>query len=117
MVKQAKNFVSLFVLALLPSVNIKCTLTASNTVDIQEVMESHEIELEGKTYQVKSIRNLNGHSISPYQIHAGKTVPIIKGKSGHCVRRDTGNSVKIPNLDPVLMVQIKRIVIGTFRLE
>merc|ERR1711894_497972 len=37
------------------------------------------IELEGKTYQVKSIRNLNGHSISPYQIHSGKTVPIIKG--------------------------------------
>ena len=46
---------------------------------IQEVMESHEIELDGKTYQVKSIRNLNGHSISPYQIHSGKTVPIIKG--------------------------------------
>merc|ERR1711963_761813 len=46
---------------------------------IQEVMESHEIELEGKTYQIKSIRNLNGHSISPYQIHSGKTVPIIKG--------------------------------------
>jgi len=22
---------------------------------------------------------LNGHSISPYQIHSGKTVPIIKG--------------------------------------
>ena len=42
-------------------------------------MESHEIELEGKTYQVKSIRNLNGHSISPYQIHSGKTVPIIAG--------------------------------------
>ena len=72
-------------------------------------MESHEIELDGKTYQVitvvviqlwviftidtvfyhyiilkdinfqvKSIRNLNGHSISPYQIHSGKTVPIIK---------------------------------------
>jgi len=46
---------------------------------IQEVMESHEIELDGKVYQVKSIRNLNGHSISPYQIHSGKTVPIIKG--------------------------------------
>lgn len=46
---------------------------------IQEVMESHEIELDGKTYQVKSIRNLNGHSIAPYQIHAGKTVPIIRG--------------------------------------
>lgn len=46
---------------------------------IQEVMESYEIELEGKTYQIKSIRNLNGHSISPYRIHSGKTVPIVKG--------------------------------------
>ncbi|XP_052864938.1 uncharacterized protein LOC128271443 [Anopheles cruzii] len=46
---------------------------------IQEVMESYEVELDGKTYQVKSIRNLNGHSISPYRIHAGKTVPIVKG--------------------------------------
>lgn len=24
------------------------------------------------------IRNLNGHSTAPYQIHAGKTVPIVK---------------------------------------
>ncbi|XP_044755756.1 methionine aminopeptidase 2 [Coccinella septempunctata] len=46
---------------------------------IQEVMESYEVELDGKTYQVKSIRNLNGHSITPYRIHAGKTVPIVKG--------------------------------------
>jgi len=28
---------------------------------------------------VKPIRNLNGHSIGPYRIHAGKTVPIVKG--------------------------------------
>ena len=28
----------------------------------------------------KAIRNLNGHSIGSYRIHAGKTVPIIKGK-------------------------------------
>ncbi|KAK9679923.1 Metallopeptidase family M24 [Popillia japonica] len=46
---------------------------------IQEVMESYEVELDGKTYPVKSIRNLNGHSIAPYRIHAGKTVPIVKG--------------------------------------
>eukprot|EP01114_Cavostelium_apophysatum_P009659 TRINITY_DN2288_c0_g1_i1.p2 TRINITY_DN2288_c0_g1~~TRINITY_DN2288_c0_g1_i1.p2 ORF type:complete len:463 (-),score=141.48 TRINITY_DN2288_c0_g1_i1:2035-3423(-) len=46
---------------------------------IQEVMESYEVELDGKTYQVKAIRNLNGHSIAPYQIHAGKSVPIVKG--------------------------------------
>ncbi|XP_030522262.1 methionine aminopeptidase 2B-like isoform X1 [Rhodamnia argentea] len=46
---------------------------------IQEVMESYEVEINGKTFQVKSIRNLNGHSIRPYQIHAGKSVPIVKG--------------------------------------
>lgn len=60
-------------------------------------MESYEVELDGKTYPVKSIRNLNGHSIDAYSkylktvfyylnnflfflgIHAGKTVPIVKG--------------------------------------
>ncbi|XP_076663012.1 methionyl aminopeptidase und [Andrena cerasifolii] len=46
---------------------------------IQEVMESYEIDLDGKTFPIKSIRNLNGHSIAPYRIHAGKTVPIVKG--------------------------------------
>lgn len=46
---------------------------------IQEVMESFEVELDGKTFPVKCIRNLNGHSIGPYQIHAGKSVPIVKG--------------------------------------
>lgn len=34
---------------------------------IQEVMESYEVELDGKTYQIKPIRNLNGHSIAPYR--------------------------------------------------
>ena len=28
---------------------------------------------------VKPIRNLNGHSVGQYRIHAGKTVPIVKG--------------------------------------
>ncbi|OXA41877.1 methionine aminopeptidase 2 [Folsomia candida] len=52
-----------------------CDIGAS----IQEVMESYEVELDGKNYQVKAIRNLNGHSIDQYRIHAGKTVPIVKG--------------------------------------
>jgi len=47
---------------------------------IQEVMESYEVVLDGKTYPVKSIRNLNGHSIGPYQIHGGKSVPIVKNQ-------------------------------------
>ena len=45
---------------------------------IQEVMESHEVEIGGKTHRVRSIRNLNGHSIAPYEIHAGKSVPIVR---------------------------------------
>lgn len=48
---------------------------------IQEAMESYEVELDGKMHPVKCIRNLNGHSIGQYQIHAGKTVPIVKGGS------------------------------------
>ena len=39
---------------------------------IQEVMESYEIELDGQVYPIKAIRNLNGHSISPYRKYNGK---------------------------------------------
>jgi methionyl aminopeptidase len=39
---------------------------------IQEAMESYEVELDGTTFPVKAIRNLNGHNIGPYQIHAAK---------------------------------------------
>jgi methionine aminopeptidase len=31
---------------------------------------------------VKSIRNLQGHLIGQYHIHAGKSVPIVKGGEG-----------------------------------
>lgn len=45
---------------------------------VHEVYDSYEIELDGKTYDIKPIRNLNGHTIEPYKIHAGKSVPIIR---------------------------------------
>ena len=45
---------------------------------IQETMESYEVELDGKVYPVKPLRNLCGHSIGVYQIHGGKSVPLIK---------------------------------------
>lgn len=63
---------------------------------IQEVMESYEITLpttirgyntfvsdnngastSTKTYQIKCCRNLHGHSIGQYEIHGGKSVPIV----------------------------------------
>ena len=52
------------------------------------MMESYEVELKGTTHQVKAVRNLNGHSIAPYQIHAGKSVPIVKG--GEATRMEEG---------------------------
>ncbi|KAG1570362.1 hypothetical protein G6F50_005556 [Rhizopus delemar] len=45
---------------------------------VHEVYDSYEIELDGKTYDIKPIRNLNGHTIEPYKIHAGKSVPIVR---------------------------------------
>ncbi|KAH8697233.1 methionine aminopeptidase 2-like protein [Talaromyces proteolyticus] len=46
---------------------------------IQEAMESYELELNGNSYPVKCIRNLNGHNIDQHVIHGGKSVPIVKG--------------------------------------
>ncbi len=48
---------------------------------IQEVMESYEVEINGTTYPVKPIRNLNGHTILPYNIHGTKSVPIVKSNN------------------------------------
>lgn len=60
---------------------------------IQEVMESYEVTIDGKTYEVKSIRNLCGHSIDPYRIHAGKSVPNVKG--GDTTRMEEGEMFAI----------------------
>lgn len=58
--------------------------------EIQEVMESYEVELNGKMERIKAIRNLNGHSIGPYQIHGGKTVPIVKGACEESIIMEEG---------------------------
>lgn len=45
--------------------------------DIQEFIESKEITINNKTYPLKSMKDLCGHSILSYQIHGGKAVPNI----------------------------------------
>jgi len=55
---------------------------------IQECMESYELEMDGKTYPIRAIRNLNGHSIAPYRIHAGKSVPIVKGTAENVIMEE-----------------------------
>mmetsp|Transcript_6750 Transcript_6750/g.6062 ORF Transcript_6750/g.6062 Transcript_6750/m.6062 type:complete len:150 (+) Transcript_6750:46-495(+) len=42
-------------------------------------MESFEVQIKGKTFPIKSIRNLNGHNIGHYRVHGGKSVPTAKG--------------------------------------
>ena len=54
--------------------------------------------------QVKSIRNLNGHSIGPYQIHAGKSVPIVKG--GEATRREEGEFFAIETFGSTGVLQL-----------
>ena len=63
---------------------------------IQETMESYEVEVGGNVFPgenliffcllrcaygshpVKAIENLSGHSINLYQIHGGKSVPLVR---------------------------------------
>ncbi|KAL4748857.1 MetAP 2-2 [Aspergillus terricola var. indicus] len=45
---------------------------------IQEAMESYEVEIGGKTFPVKAVRNITGHDIKHYQIHGGKSIPFVK---------------------------------------
>ncbi|KAI7858474.1 peptidase M24, structural domain-containing protein [Circinella umbellata] len=61
---------------------------------VHEVYDSYEIELDGKTYDIKPIRNLNGHTIEPYHIHAGKSVPIVRD-SGDETKLEEGEQVAI----------------------
>jgi len=44
-------------------------------------MESYEVEIGGKTFPVKAIRNITGHNILQYRIHGGKSIPFIKNNS------------------------------------
>lgn len=48
---------------------------------IQEAMESYEVEISGKTYPVKAVRNLCGHDILQYHIHGAKQIPFIKNNN------------------------------------
>lgn len=60
---------------------------------VEEVMESYEMELKGKTYPIKCIRNLNGHNIGEYTIHSGKTVPIVA--NGDMTKMEEGETFAI----------------------
>jgi methionyl aminopeptidase len=43
-------------------------------------MESHEVEIRGKIFPIKAVRNLSAHNIIHYRIHGGKSIPFVKNK-------------------------------------
>ncbi|EPR79937.1 Methionine aminopeptidase [Spraguea lophii 42_110] len=45
--------------------------------EIEEVVSSYEVEVDGKMVPVKSVKNLTGHSIEQFKIHGGVAIPII----------------------------------------
>ncbi|EEQ28225.1 putative methionyl aminopeptidase [Microsporum canis] len=49
--------------------------------EIQEVMESYEVEINGNLIPVKALRSLSGHNILRYKIHGEKQVPFVKSKT------------------------------------
>ena len=46
--------------------------------EIEEYINNTDIEIDNKLISVNQIRDLCGHKIEPYKIHAGKAVPNIK---------------------------------------
>ncbi len=75
--------------------------------EIQEAIESYEIELDGKIHPIKVVKNLGGHNIKPYRIHAGKLIlgaphpsipDTMKMEEGECYAIETFASTGLDNL-------------------
>ncbi len=62
---------------------------------IQEYVESKEIEVDGKTYSLKTFPELCGHSIAPFMIHSGKAVPNCKINFPYTLRMKDGEKYAI----------------------
>ena len=55
---------------------------------VQEYIESQEVDIGGKIYPLKSLKDLTGHKIMPWIIHADKCVPNFK--CNYPVRMEAG---------------------------
>ena len=49
---------------------------------IEEVITSHEVTIRGRTHAIQPVRNLSGHTVAQGTIHAGKSVPLVRGGRG-----------------------------------
>ncbi len=62
---------------------------------IEEYICSKEVEINNTLYKVKNIKELCGHSISPYIIHSGKAVPNCKLDFPYNIRMKVGEKYAI----------------------
>lgn len=56
---------------------------------INEVISSYEIEIDGNILPIRPVSNLNGHSIEPFKIHAGATIPCLKNGDRTKIKENT----------------------------
>ncbi|KAG9390327.1 Peptidase M24, methionine aminopeptidase [Carpediemonas membranifera] len=50
---------------------------------VEEIITSYEVTIDGKTYPLQPIRNLFGHTVGKYQVHAGRSIPNCKNSGIH----------------------------------
>ncbi len=62
---------------------------------IEEYILSKEVQINNTFYQVKNIKDLCGHSISPYIVHSGKAVPNCKLDFNYPLRMAIGEKYAI----------------------
>ena len=55
---------------------------AEISAEIEEIIRSYQLELDGKIYEIQPVANLTGHQMGQYKVHAGKYIPIIKTRPG-----------------------------------
>jgi methionyl aminopeptidase len=61
---------------------------------VQEVMESYQVTLNGKTFDVKPIRNLGGHNVERYKIHGGQLLLSIKNDNTERMESNTAYAIE-----------------------
>ena len=45
---------------------------------IEEVINSYEVEIKGKTHKIKPVKDLCGHTLDRYKVHGTKSVPLYR---------------------------------------
>jgi methionyl aminopeptidase len=88
--------------------------------EIQEIVESFEIELNNNIYKIKPATNLGGHTINKYNIHAGKILLSVPNIINNYVRMKEGEIWAIevfPTTGKQFMTSDKNIGCNNYKLN